>query len=503
MDKSFVFNLHKFDEPLDIEYLKDNGQVEKVIDNIVFASGIEDAMLHEIVLVDEQHYGIILNLAEEYLGIGLFNDTTKIEEGMKVTRLKEVFKIPVGDKILERVIDPIGMPIDGKATIKTTEKKSVFNIVPPIMQISSVNRPLITGISVIDTLTPIGRGQRQLILGNRQTGKTQIAIDTIINQKTQKIKCVYVAIGQKLSYIADFIKTLEENNAFEYTTIVSATANSSLTMQYLAPYAGMAIAEYWRDKGEDVLVIFDDLTKHASAYRAINLLFERPPGREAYPGDIFYIHSSLLERAVQLNIKNGGGSITALPIVETLSDDITAYVATNIISITDGQLFLKTELFNSGQKPAIDIGLSVSRVGGDAQYPIIKTLSKNLILILSQYQELKEFLAFDNSLDKESLEIISKGIVLLELFRQPILKPNSVLQLALILFAFQNDYFNDLELTKVKILKDLIIEKSETINYNQTKIDKIFSVAELTPEIKIDFHRFLSDLKAKVVFAWD
>ncbi|TLG76754.1 F0F1 ATP synthase subunit alpha [Culicoidibacter larvae] len=460
MNKQINFDADKFELPVDLEYIKNYGRVERVADGIIFCSGLEAARLHEVVIINQQYNGLVLDLGEEFLGVGLFEDTNDICEGMEVVSTKTIFSSPVGDELLGKVINSLSTPMDGSSLGETGKSYPAFNVVPPIMTIDGVSRPLITGLSIIDAITPIGRGQRQLILGNRQTGKTQIAIDTIINQRGQDVRCIYVAIGQKLSYVADVAHTLKTYGALEYTTIVSAAANSSLTMQYLAPYTGMALAEFWRDQGKDVLIVFDNLSKHADAYRAITLLFRRPPGREAYPGDIFYIHSSLLERAVQLNEANGGGSITALPIVETLSDDITSYVPTNVISITDGQLFLRSDLFNSGQKPAVDIGLSVSRVGGDAQHPIVRKLSKNLTLILSQFDELKEFLAFDNSLDEESLKTITNGQILLEIFKQPIVTPNALAQLVLLLFTFQEGFFIDVPIEQVHAFKTVLLEKS-------------------------------------------
>ena len=493
------FDVNKFDEKVDLEYIKNHGRVEKISDSIVFCSGIEFARLHEIVLIDNTYHGVVLNLSEGLAGIGLLEETNSINEGMEVIATKQLFSLNASKEQLGTVINALGERIDGGKAIKESQSVTAFNIAPAIMKIRDVDTPLMTGQLIIDTLTPVGRGQRQLILGSRKTGKTQIAIETILAQKNQNIRCIYVAIGQKMVNISNTFQTLKKQGAMNYTTIVAASASSSLTMQYLVPYAAMGIAEHWRDKGENVLIIFDDLTKHADAYRAITLLLKRPPGREAYPGDIFYIHSSLLERAAQFKTTQGGGSITALPIVELLSDDLTAYIPTNIISITDGQLFLRTDLFNNGQKPAITIGESVSRVGSKAQYPIMRKMSNNIMLILSQYFELKEFMTFDNNLTEENLLIVHKGEILLELFRQDIISGYTLTQATILLYAFQADYFLDVPVQQIYTLKNIIAEKISLDENYEALTQTLLTAHELLGNVQTYFDAFLSAVKEEFV----
>ncbi|MGY3777921.1 F0F1 ATP synthase subunit alpha [Isobaculum melis] len=494
--KTLNFDMDKYHESIDLDYLKEHGRVEKVSDGVVFCSGLEKGSFHESVLIDGKVRGVILELTEEFVGIGLIDENVEVLEGMSVDLTGSLIDVKVYDEMAGRVIDVTGRSLyDDAQEEGSTTKCPLFNIAPPIMHIDSVTRPMNTGLAVIDAITPIGRGQRQLILGNRQTGKTQIAIDTIINQHDQNVHCIYVGIGLKMMYVAEVIETLKAHDAFKYTTVVAATASDSLTTQYLAPYAGMAIAEHLRDAGKDVLLIFDNLTKHADAYRSITLLFNRPPGREAYPGDSFYIHSSLLERAVQMNEAHGGGSITALPMIETLSDDVTAYIPTNVISITDGQLFLKSDLFNSGQKPAVDVGVSVSRIGGDAQHPIIRKLSKKLTLILSQYEELKELLAFGNSLDEGSMTTVQLGSVLTEVIKQPAMSPYRVSELAILLYAFQNSFLNDIEVAKMSSFKSLLMEKAKASEAFTTLTEEINDYQELTPEIESLFKEIIEETR--------
>lgn len=457
--KNIHFDINKYEAHVDLEYLKENGRVEKISDGVIFSSGLENAALHQAVTIDGRHRGVILELNEEFVGIGLIDKTNDILEGMSVSVTDHFIEVNLFEDMAGRIIDTTGKMLYDVSDEQPTASSPLFCVTPAIMTIDSVTRPLNTGLAVIDSITPIGRGQRQLILGNRQSGKTQIAVDTIINQHNQNVHCIYVAIGLKAAYIAEVIETLRKHGAMDYSTVVATAASDSLTAQYLTPYAGMAVAEALRDQGKDVLIIFDDLTKHADAYRAITLLFNRPPGREAYPGDSFYIHSSLLERAVQMNQDHGGGSITAIPMIETLSDDVTAYIPTNVISITDGQLFLKSDLFNRGQKPAVDVGVSVSRIGGDAQHPIIRKLSKNLTLILSQYEELKELLDFGNALDDGSMKMVTDGRMLTELFKQNILSPLSVTELITILYAFQNGFLTKMAPANVQSFKGLLLEK--------------------------------------------
>ncbi|MWW56359.1 F0F1 ATP synthase subunit alpha, partial [Listeria innocua] len=431
------------------------------------------------VTIDGRHRGVILELNEEFVGIGLIDKTNDILEGMSVSVTDHFIEVNLFEDMAGRIIDTTGKMLYDVSDEQPTASSPLFCVTPAIMTIDSVTRPLNTGLAVIDSITPIGRGQRQLILGNRQSGKTQIAVDTIINQHNQNVHCIYVAIGLKAAYIAEVIETLRKHGAMDYSTVVATAASDSLTAQYLTPYAGMAVAEALRDQGKDVLIIFDDLTKHADAYRAITLLFNRPPGREAYPGDSFYIHSSLLERAVQMNQDHGGGSITAIPMIETLSDDVTAYIPTNVISITDGQLFLKSDLFNRGQKPAVDVGVSVSRIGGDAQHPIIRKLSKNLTLILSQYEELKELLDFGNALDDGSMKMVTDGRMLTELFKQNILNPLSVTELITILYAFQNDFLTKMAPANVQSFKGLLLEKAHAHEKFEEFSNQIEEISEL------------------------
>lgn len=487
MDRISQFDTSKFTDKVDLEYVKDHGRVERIGDGIVFCSGLDSIKMHEVVMINNEYRGIVLDLSEGLVGLGLFEETTKIFEGMEAVSTKKLFSLSAGNEQLGAIINTLGERIDGGEAFNSAVEIPAFNLAPPIMKITDVHRPLMTGQLIIDAITPIGKGQRQLILGNRQTGKTQIGIETILNQKGKDVYCVYVAIGQKMAYIADVAQTLREMGAMTYTTIVAATASQSLTMQYLAPYAAMGLAEYWRDEGKDVLIVFDDLSKHANVYRAITLLFKRPPGREAYPGDIFYIHSSLLERAVQLKECDGGGSITALPLVELLSDDLTAYVPTNIISITDGQLFLKSDLFNSGQKPAISVAESVSRVGSNAQFPIIKKYSQNLMLILSQYFELKEFLTFDNSLSPENLRLIHNGEILLELCKQEVHAGYSLTQATFILYAFQKERLVNIPVQQITDFKNIMTEKLiQRPNYLSYE-NELQTAKDLNEAMKNDF----------------
>lgn len=478
--KNIHFDINKYEAHVDLEYLKENGRVEKISDGVIFSSGLENAALHQAVTIDGRHRGVILELNEEFVGIGLIDKTNDILEGMSVSVTDHFIEVNLFEDMAGRIIDTTGKMLYDVSDEQPTASSPLFCVTPAIMTIDSVTRPLNTGLAVIDSITPIGRGQRQLILGNRQSGKTQIAVDTIINQHNQNVHCIYVAIGLKAAYIAEVIETLRnKHGAMDYSTVVATAASDSLTAQYLTPYAGMAVAEALRDQGKDVLIIFDDLTKHADAYRAITLLFNRPPGREAYPGDSFYIHSSLLERAVQMNQDHGGGSITAIPMIETLSDDVTAYIPTNVISITDGQLFLKSDLFNRGQKPAVDVGVSVSRIGGDAQHPIIRKLSKNLTLILSQYEELKELLDFGNALDDGSMKMVTDGRMLTELFKQNILSPLSVTELITILYAFQNGFLTKMAPANVQSFKGLLLEKAHAHQNFEEFSNQIEEISEL------------------------
>ena len=423
------------------------GSVLSVGDGIARLYGIRNAMSGELVEFDDENntLGMILNLEEDNAGAVILGDYTHIKEGMTVRTTGRIASVPVGENLIGRIINPTGKPIDGKGDIQYDRTRPIERVAPGIVTRKPVNEPLQTGLTAIDALTPIGRGQRELIIGDRQTGKTAIALDTIINQKGKDVICIYVAIGQKASTVAQLAKTLENHGAMEYTIIVSANANESAPLQYIAPFAGVAIGEEFMEQGKAVLIIYDDLTKHAQAYRAMSLLLRRPPGREAYPGDVFYLHSRLLERACKLNDELGGGSITALPIIETQAGDVSAYIPTNVISITDGQIFLESNLFNSGIRPAINAGISVSRVGGAAQTKAIKQVAGKLRLDLAQFRELEAFAQFASDLDKTTRDQLLRGQKLTEVLKQPQYKPLSVAQQVSILFAANEGYLDNLD----------------------------------------------------------
>ncbi|MFI3300522.1 MAG: F0F1 ATP synthase subunit alpha [Candidatus Gastranaerophilales bacterium] len=431
------------------------GKVIEVGDGIAKIYGLGNVMSNELVVFEDgkNTLGITLNLDEDSVGIVILGEYAHIKEGMTVKTTGEIASVPVGDGLIGRIVDPTGKPIDGKGEIESNKIRPIERVAPGIVTRKSVHQPLQTGLTSIDALTPIGRGQRELIIGDRQTGKTAIAIDAIINQKGQDVICIYVAIGQKASTVAQLAKTLEEHGAMQYSIIVSATANESAPLQYIAPFAGVAIGEEFMEQGKDVLIIYDDLSKHAQAYRAMSLLLKRPPGREAYPGDVFYLHSRLLERAVKLSDELGGGSITALPIIETQAGDVSAYIPTNVISITDGQIFLESNLFNAGVRPAINAGISVSRVGGAAQTKAIKQVAGKLRLDLAQYNELAAFAQFASDLDQSTKNQLLRGEKLTEVLKQPQYAPLSVAEQVGILFAANEGLLDDIknsDLTKFK-----------------------------------------------------
>lgn len=430
--------------------LLDTGKVLSIGDGVAMVYGLKNAMLSELVLFKNDVYGMILNLEEDCVGVVLLGDDSQIKEDDLVTRTHKIIEIPVGDHFLGRVVNSIGQPIDGLGPIESNKTRPIERIAHGVITRQSVSVPLQTGIMAIDAMIPIGRGQRELISGDRQTGKTAIAIDTILNQKGKNVKCVYVAIGQKASTVAQIVEKLRINDALSYTTIVSSTASEMASLQYIAPYAGVTLAEEWMERGEDVLIVYDDLSKHAVAYRTLSLLLRRPPGREAYPGDVFYLHSRLLERAARLNQDYGGGSITALPIIETLAGDISAYIPTNVISITDGQIFLQTELFNEGQRPAIDTGLSVSRVGSNAQIKAIKQVSGTLKIELANYRELQAFAQFGSDLDKSTKEILEHGKKVMELLKQPQYAPMDVYDQIMVLFSAKHRFIKKVPLNRIK-----------------------------------------------------
>ena len=416
----------------------DVGYVISTGDGIAMVQGIDQAMSGELLELPHGVFGMVLNLEEDHIGIVLLGDDTMIKEGDEVRRTGRIVEVPVGDGMLGRVVNALGQPIDNRGPIEYSKTRPVERVAPGVMTRKGVNQPLMTGLKIIDSMIPIGKGQRELIIGDRETGKTAIAIDTIINQKGKNVNCIYVAIGQKESTVARLVQKLRENEAMEYTTIVNASASESAPQQYLAPYAGCAIGEEWMEQGKDVLIVYDDLSKHAVAYRTMSLLLRRPPGREAYPGDVFYLHSRLLERAAKLSDELGGGSLTALPIIETQAGDISAYIPTNVISITDGQIFLQTDLFASGIRPAVDSGLSVSRVGSHAQTKAMKKVSSSLKLDLAQYHEMLAFAQFGSDLDPTTKKIIDHGTRLTELLKQPQYQPMAMEDQVLTLYAAKN-----------------------------------------------------------------
>lgn len=435
--------------------VSNTGTVISVGDGIATIYGLRNVMSSELVVFEDgkDTLGITMNLDEDSVGVVILGEYTQIKEGMTVKTTGKIASVPTGDALIGRIVDPTGKPLDGKGEITTNTFRPIERVAPGIVSRKSVCQPLQTGLTAIDALTPIGRGQRELIIGDRQTGKTAIAIDTIINQKSENVICIYVAIGQKASTVAQIAKVLEEKGAMSYSIIVSATANESAPLQYIAPFAGVAIGEEFMEQGKDVLIIYDDLSKHAQAYRAMSLLLKRPSGREAYPGDVFYLHSRLLERAVKLNDELGGGSITALPIIETQAGDVSAYIPTNVISITDGQIFLESNLFNSGVRPAINAGISVSRVGGAAQTKAIKQVAGKLRLDLAQFRELEAFSQFASDLDQATKNQLLRGEKLTEVLKQPQYNPLSVAEQVSILFAANEGLLDDIDNSNIQKFK--------------------------------------------------
>jgi F-type H+-transporting ATPase subunit alpha len=445
----------------------DVGTVIQVADGIARVHGLENAMQGELLEFPGEVYGMALNLEEDNVGVVLLGSSKNINEGDQVKTTGRVVEVPVGDALLGRVVNSLGQPIDGKGPIQTDKFRRIERVASGVITRKSVDTPLQTGIKAIDSMVPIGRGQRELIIGDRQTGKTAIAIDTIINQKGQNVKCIYVAIGQKASTVANIVKTLEEYGAMNYTTIVVSTASDLAPLQYIAPYAGCAIGEEWMENGEDVLVVYDDLSKHATAYRTLSLLLRRPPGREAYPGDVFYLHSRLLERAARMNEEYGGGSLTALPIIETQAGDVSAYIPTNVISITDGQIYLETEMFNSGFRPAINAGLSVSRVGGAAQIKAMKKIAAPIRTELAQYRELASFAQFGSELDDDTKEKLAQGERIKEVLKQPQYAPMPVQYQVIIIYAVTRKYLLDIP------VEDITRFEKEFFDYLDTKYPQI------------------------------
>ncbi|MDE5757482.1 MAG: F0F1 ATP synthase subunit alpha [Allobaculum sp.] len=482
----------------DVE-MNESGTVLSVGDGIATVYGLKNAMMSELLLFPHDVYGMVMNLEEDQVGVVLMSDNPDIKEGDTVKRTGHVVEVPVGDGLLGRVVNALGQPIDGKGPIEGTTLRPVERVAPGVMTRKSVSVPLQTGLKIIDSMIPIGRGQRELIIGDRQTGKTAIAIDTIINQKDQNVLCIYVAIGQKASTVAQIVEKLKQFGAMDYTTVVVSTASEAAPLQYIAPYAGCAMGEEWMEQGKDVLIVYDDLSKHAVAYRAMALLLRRPPGREAYPGDVFYLHSRLLERAARLNEKHGGGSLTALPIIETQAGDIAAYIPTNVISITDGQIFLKTDMFNAGLRPAVDSGLSVSRVGSAAQVKAMKQVSASLKLELAQFAEMEAFSKFGSDLDAATAEVLNHGYRLTQLLVQPQYSPLSMPEEVLALFAGKYKFLRTIPVDKVqdfesKMLLHFKTEHPEILN--QIADEKVLS-PELIETIKSTMQAFLNDYKVK------
>ena len=440
----------------------DVGTVIQVADGIARIHGLENAMQGELLEFPGEVYGMVLNLEEDNVGAVLLGDKRSINEGDTVKTTGRVVEVPVGDALLGRVVNALGQPIDGKGPIETEKYRQIERVASGVISRKSVDTPLQTGIKAIDSMVPIGRGQRELIIGDKQTGKTAIAIDTIINQKGQGVKCIYVAIGQKASTVASLVKTLEEFGALSYTTVVVSTASELAPLQYIAPYAGCAIGEEWMENGEDVLIVYDDLSKHAAAYRTLSLLLKRPPGREAYPGDVFYLHSRLLERAARLSDALGGGSLTALPIIETQAGDVSAYIPTNVISITDGQIYLETDMFNAGFRPAINAGLSVSRVGGSAQIKAMKKIAAPIRVELAQYRELAAFAQFGSELDADTTEKLAQGERIREILKQPQYQPMPVEKQVMIIYAATKKYLIDIPVEKILDFEKALFEYVDT-----------------------------------------
>lgn len=485
--------IEKFDVEIDVS---DVGEVLEVGDGVARVSGLENVMSAELVELPNDVFGMALNLEEDNVGVVLFGETRLVREGDIVKRTEKVVEVGVGPEMLGRVVNPLGIAIDGKGTIKTKESLPVERKALGVMQRQPVVEPLQTGLKAIDSMIPIGRGQRELIIGDRQTGKTAIALDTIINQKythdtDSPVFCIYVAIGQKASTVARVVAELEAAGAMEYTTVVAANASDPAPMQYIAPYAGAAIGEYYRDNGQHALVIYDDLSKHAVAYRQMSLILRRPPGREAYPGDIFYLHSRLLERASKLSDDLGGGSLTALPIIETQEGDVAAYIPTNVISITDGQIYLETNLFNSGQRPAVDVGISVSRVGGNAQVKAMKSIASMLRLDLAQYRELEAFAKFGSDLDQATQDQLTKGRVMMEIIKQKQYTPIPVEKQIAIIFIGTEGYLNDLSLDKIADFEEGFLSYLD--DNNPELLKDIKDTGKLSDDVKAGLKKATDD----------
>ena len=476
--------IEKFDGDIDVSEV---GEVIEVGDGVARVSGLENIMSSELVELQNGVFGMALNLEEDNVGIVLFGETRLVKEGDIAKRTGRVVEVPVGEAILGRVVNPLGQPLDGKGPIKSEHTLPIERKALGVMARQPVTEPLQTGIKAVDSMIPIGRGQRELIIGDRQTGKTAVAIDAIINQaythKTDSpVYCIYVAIGQKASTVAALVQELEENGAMEYTTVVAANASDPAPMQYISPYSGSAMGEYFRDNGKHALIVFDDLSKQAVAYRQMSLVLRRPPGREAFPGDVFYLHSRLLERASKLSDELGGGSLTALPIIETQEGDVSAYIPTNVISITDGQIYLETNIFNSGIRPAIDVGLSVSRVGGNAQIKAMKSVAGTLRLDLAQFRELEAFAKFGSDLDKATLAQLTRGERMVEILKQNQYVPMNVEKQVAIIFAASKGHLDDLDINKVALFEAGLFEYLDANSRNL--LDEIVKKGKITDELE-------------------
>ena len=491
--------LEKYDNDIDVSEV---GEIIEVGDGVARASGLENVMSSELVELPNGVFGMALNLEEDNVGLVLFGDTRLVKEGDIAKRTGKVVEVPVGKEMLGRIVNPLGQPIDGKGPITTTESLPIERKALGVMARSPVNQPLQTGIKAIDSMVPIGRGQRELIIGDRQTGKTAVAIDAIINQKHSHstdapVYCVYVAIGQKASTVASLVSELEAQGAMEYTVVVAANASDPAPMQYIAPYAGCSMGEYFRDKGQHSLIVYDDLSKQAVAYRQMSLVLRRPPGREAFPGDVFYLHSRLLERASKLSEDLGGGSLTALPIIETQEGDVSAYIPTNVISITDGQIFLETNLFNSGIRPAIDVGLSVSRVGGNAQIKAMKKVAGTLRLDLAQFRELEAFAKFGSDLDKSTLSQLARGERMVEILKQNQYVPMTVERQIAIIFAVSKGHLDDIAIEEVANFESNLFDYLDANASVQLKA--ISETGDLNDEQSKDLEKVITDFKNSFV----
>jgi F-type H+-transporting ATPase subunit alpha len=477
--------------------INETGTVISYADGVAQVYGMSNVMAGEMVEFEDGTQGLVLNLEEASVGVVLLGRSDDLREGMSVKRLGKLLSVPVGDAVIGRVVNALGEPVDGKGPIEAAETRFVEEKAPGIMERKSVHEPLATGIKAIDALVPIGRGQRELIIGDRQTGKTTVALDAIINQKGNGVICIYVAIGQKESTVAQVVRRLEEHGAMEYTIVVTATAAEAAALQYLAPYTGVTMGEYFRDNARHGLIVYDDLSKHAVAYREMSLILRRPPGREAYPGDVFYLHSRLLERAAKLNDDEGAGSLTALPIIETLAGDVAAYIPTNVISITDGQIFLETDLFNSGIRPAINVGLSVSRVGGAAQIKATKQVAGTLRLDLAQYRELQAFAQFASDLDELSRNQLERGQRMVEVLKQPQFSPLAAEQQALIIFAGNEGFLDDFDASFVVKFEAELYPFVEA-SYPQI-FENIRSTSKIDDETKALMKKALEEFKASFI----